>query len=70
MTQLLSGFGVMRNKDDEHISPYLRRRLRSHVEAQRERINSKTQPVRGKPTNRSVTRDRAGEASLDEQNDR
>ena len=69
MTRLITGCGATAKKN-EPISAYLRRPLRSYEEVQREQADGKTRPVRGKPPTRGTSRDPAGEASRDEQNDR
>ncbi len=70
MASSISGCGATHKKADEHISPYLRRRLRSQEEAQRERANSKTRLVRGKPHCKGMSTDPADDTSRDEQDDR
>ena len=69
MTRLITGRGAIAKKN-EPISPYLQRPLRSYEEEKREQADGKTQPVRGKPSTSGTSRDPAGEASRDEQNDR
>ena len=70
MTSLLSGHGAIANKNDEQISPYLRRPLRSYQEVRREQTVGKARPVRRKAPTRIVTRDPTDEMCRDEQDDR
>jgi hypothetical protein len=70
MTPLHSGCGAKPKKDDESISPYLRRRLHSYEEIHGERAERKTRPVREKPRTRRLSRNPGTEASRDDQDDR
>lgn len=70
MTPLFSGCAAMSKKDDEHISPYLRRRLRSYEEVQRERADHGTRPDRQKSPTSGVSRDPGKGKSRDDQVDR
>jgi hypothetical protein len=70
MTPLLSGCGAMPKKDDESISPYLRRRLRSYGEVHRERAERKGRLGHVKPQTAGASRGPAGETSRDEQDGR
>jgi hypothetical protein len=60
----------MPKKIDDHISPYLRRPLRSYEEAQLERANGMTRPVRRKPPTRGAFRNPGSKTRRDEQYDR
>ncbi len=67
MALLLPGYDVMPKKDDDSVSPYLRKPLRDYEEVRREPADLKTRPDRRKGATRSVSRDPASEASRDEQ---
>ena len=70
MAWRFTGYDVMPKKDDNSVSPYLRKPLRSYEEAQREPSDGKTRPKRKKTPAKSATRDPAGEASRNDPNDR
>jgi hypothetical protein len=70
MARLLSGCGTMPKKDDEQISPYLRHRLRSYEEVQRERADGKARLLRRKPPTRGASRNLGDKTNRDEQDDR
>ena len=70
MAWLLPGYDVMPKKNDDSVSPYLRKPLRSYEEVLREPNDGKTWSNRRKAPTKSATRDPAGEVSRDEANDR
>ncbi len=70
MTWRCAGYDVMPKRDDDSISPYLRRQLRPFEEAQREQTQSKKPPDRWKAPTKAVTRDPVDKARPDDPNDR
>ena len=70
MTWRFAGYDVMPKRDDDSVSPYLRRSPRPFEEAQREQAQSKKRPDQRKAPSKAVTRDPIDKASPDDPNDR
>jgi len=70
MTWRFVGYDVMPKRDDDSVSPYLRRSLRPFEEAQREQAQGKKKPDQRKAPTKAVTRDSVDKTCPDDPNDR
>jgi hypothetical protein len=70
MDSMIARYTVKPGKDDDSVSPYLRRPLRLFEEAQREQAQGEKRPDRRKVPTTSVTRDPADKVNPDDPSDR